>query len=255
MMKLVNLDLSNYELVWPTQLFIAEGQRILDYHNGQSWTDQATWLLTEALTGTTAVADFEALPRLSSPGDPWGWGSSPSGGSQRAMGQYEWFSELVGRAAELKQANSPTPYWPQRHGRVNLQAKSTPRDARRDFSRIIGEFSDSGYLAEVFGEECVDDYSELPDAAEMIEKRLRIPNLWPLNLEDVDEDTFYGLIEVFHDIVSRPRRRIFHSYSSCGWHHSEFHSGPARILYRHRINGMLRSSGIEPFPVSVRGGV
>lgn len=79
----------------------------------------------------------------------------------------------------------------------------------------------------------------------MIDRRLGIPDLWPLTPETWDEDTFYGLIEVFHDLVSRPRMRRFHNWNMCGWHHSEFHNGPARVLYRWKINQILRSAGIE----------
>lgn len=109
----------------------------------------------------------------------------------------------------------PRPYWPQRRGNGLSHDGSTPRDTRRDFARLIGEFADNGYLVEVFGEECVDDHSELPDASEVIDRRLGIPHLWPLTPETWDEDIFYGLIEVFHDLVSRPRTRRFHSCSGC----------------------------------------
>lgn len=139
----------------------------------------------------------------------------------------------------------PRPYWPQRRGSGLSHDGSTPRDTERDFARIVGEFEDKGYLVEVFGEECVDDRSELPDAPKVIERRLRIPDLWPLTPETWDEDTFYGLIELFHDLVSRPRMRRYHSYSGCGWHHSEFHNCPARVLRLWKINQLLRSAGIE----------
>lgn len=98
---------------------------------------------------------------------------------------------------------------------------------------------------EVFGEECVDDSTELPDASRVIERCLGIPDLWPLTPATWDEDTFFGLIEVFHDLVSRPRTRRYHSFNMCGWHHSEFHNGPARVLYRGKVNELLRKAGIE----------
>lgn len=240
----VSLDLSNYELLWPTALFMSEGERVL--RSAGSWQDRAKWLLTEALAGTTAVADFEDLPNHTAPAaDPWastatGWGTRRAG-----MDQHDWFTELVSRAPELRHAAMPRPYWPQRQGRGLSHDGSTARDTRRDFTRIISDFADNGYLTEVFGEECVDDPTELPDASRVIERRLGIPDLWPLAPETWDEDTFFGLIEVFHDLVSRPRTRHFHSYSMCGWHHSEFHNGPARILYRGKVNELLREAGIE----------
>jgi hypothetical protein len=244
----VSLDLSNYELLWPAELLASEGERILcgsDRTSDSSWVDRAIWLITEALAGTTAVADFEELPDRDAPtDDPWS-STAPGWGSRAGTGKREWFIGLVNRAGELRHAAAPRPYWPQRRGSGLSHDGSTPRDTRRDFARIVGEFEDKGYLVEVFGEECVDDGSELPDASEVVDRRLGIPDLWPLTPGTWDEDTFYGLIEVFHDLVSRPRMRRYHSYSGCGWHHSEFHNGPARVLYRWKVNQLLRSAGIE----------
>ncbi|MEU6825590.1 hypothetical protein ABZ921_33675 [Streptomyces atriruber] len=245
----MSLDLSNYELRWPTSLFVSEGERVLRTSN-TSWVEQATWLLTEALAGTTAVADFEDVPnhpphRHSAPSDdPWAI-TTPSWGKRSGTDQHDWLTELINRANELRHAAQPRPYWPQRQGRGLSHDGSTARDTRRDFARIIDGFADSGYLAEVFGEECVDDPNELPDASRVIERRLGIPDLWPLVPEAWDEDTFFGLIEVFHDLVSRPRTRRFHSWNMCGWHHSEFHNGPARILYRSEVNQLMHEAGLE----------
>ncbi|MFD9871565.1 hypothetical protein ACFXI8_00340 [Streptomyces niveus] len=240
----MSLDVSNYELLWPTSLFVSEGERVLR-SSSTAWENRAIWLMTEALVGTTAVADFEDLPsHPASSDDPWVT-TTPGWGKRGGIDQRTWFTELVSRAAELRHAAEPRPYWPQRQGRGVSHNGSTPQDTRRDFARIISGFADSGYLVEVFGEECVDEPNDLPDASEVIDRRLGIPDLWPLAPETWDEDTFFGLIEVFHDLVSRPRARRFHNWNMCGWHHSEFHNGPARILYRGKINQMLRGAGIE----------
>jgi hypothetical protein len=239
----VSLDLSNYELRWPTSLFVSEGERLLRSSN-TSWDEQAKWLLTEALAGTTAVADFEDLPSQPAPSDdPWAT-TTPGWGKRGGMDKREWLTELVGRATELRHAAEPRPYWPQRQGAGLSHDGSTSRNTRRDFARIIGDFAENGYLVEVFGEECVDDPNDLPDPSQVIDRLLGIPNLWPLAPETWDEDTFFGLIEVLHDLVSRPRTRSFHSWNMCGWHHSEFHNGPARILYRDKVNQLLRQAGI-----------
>ncbi|MFE6892009.1 hypothetical protein [Streptomyces sp. NPDC057694] len=245
----VSVDLSNYELLWPHELFASEGQRILrasDRTSASSWVERAAWLITEALAGTTAVADFEELPDEPRPRSDALWSSTPAGGDTRGdMSKREWFTGLVNGADKLRYAAAPRPYWPQRHGSGLSHDGSTARDTRRDFARLITGFETNGYLAEMFGEACVDDDSELPNASEVIELRLGIPGLWPLAPETWDEETFYGLIEVFHDLVSRPRIRSYHPFDSCGWHHREFHNGPARILYRWKVNQLLRSAGIE----------
>lgn len=248
----VSLDLSNYELLWPTPLFVSEGERILRI-TGSSWEEQAKWLLTEALVGATAVADFEEIPGHRNPAaDPWDTTARRYGGVHRGEDQCDWFAELIKRASELRHAIAPRPYWPQRQSSSFSHDGRPARDARGAFTELIGDFAETGYLAEAFGEYCVDDHDNLPDASEVIKRRLGIPDLWPLASETWDEDTFYGLIEVFHDLVSRPRRRWLHTYSSCGWHHLEFHNGPARVLYRWRVNRLLRESGIE-FELAAEG--
>ncbi|WP_326569922.1 hypothetical protein OIE69_42880 [Actinacidiphila glaucinigra] len=240
----VSLDLSNYELRWPASLFMSEGERIL--RSAGSWQNRATWLMTEALVGTTAVADFEDLPNQTAPtADPWATTATGWSTRRTVPDQHAWFTELINRGSELRRAAAPRPYWPQRHGNGLAHDGSTARDSRRAFARLINEFDADGYLVEAFGEECVDDHSNLPDPSEVINGRLGIPDLWPLKPATWDEDTFYGLIEVFHDLVSRPRVRHYHSYGSCGWHHSEFHNGPARTLYRWKINRLLREASIE----------
>ncbi|MFC9607402.1 hypothetical protein ACFTTN_28610 [Streptomyces niveus] len=232
----MSLDLSNYELLWSTSLFVSEGERVLR-SSSTAWENQAIWLLTEALVGTTAVADFEDLPNHAAPSDdPWGT-TTPGWGKRGGVDQRTWFTELVSRAAELRQAVERRPYWPQRQGCGLSHDDSTPQDTRPVFARIGSGFADNGYLVEVFGEECVDDPNDLPDASEVIDQRLGIPGLWPPAPETWHEGTFFGLIEVFHDLVSRPRTRRFHNWNMCGWHHSEFHNGPARTLYRDKVNG------------------
>ncbi len=228
----VIVDLSNYELVWPTDLFTSEGERILRTPTSP-WEDRAEWLLTESLVGSTAVTDFR---EIEAPRDPWG--ATRESRSRRGTRE-DWFSELISRASEIRPAVVPRPYWPQRRGRGLSADGTTPRDARREFARIVADFVEKGYLAEQFGEECVDGRDSLPDASAVIARRLGIPGLWPLAPTVWDEDIFYGLIEVFHDLVSRPRLRRFHSHGGCGWHHSEFHNGPARVLYRAKINELL----------------
>ncbi|MFD8261596.1 hypothetical protein ACFV19_22260 [Streptomyces griseoluteus] len=194
--------------------------------------------------GTTAAADFEDLPKHPAPSDD-PWTTTASGWGKRiGVDKREWFTELVNRAAELRHAAEPRPYWPQRQGRGLSHDGSTPRDTRRDFAGLISDFADNGYLVDAFGQECVDDPNELPDASQVIDRRLGIPDLRPLAPETWDEDTFFGLIEVFHDLVSRPRTRHFHSWNMCGWHYAEFHTGPARILYRGKVNQLLREAGI-----------
>jgi hypothetical protein len=58
----------------------------------------------------------------------------------------------------------------------------------------------------------------------------------------LDARHFCDLVEVFHDIVARPSSRWYHDYAGCGWHYSAFATGPARRLYRWRVNRLLAAS-------------
>ena len=244
MMGSVMLDLTAYELLWPTELFVAEAERVARSQSA-TWTSRAEWLLTEAFSGTTAAVDFEDAAKTkadkpSGPTDPWETSATWWTDTRR-----EWFNELVRRAGELRHANAPRPYWPHRSLGVTSRPAGGVGGVRQRFVQVITEFEDNGYLAEAFGMECVDNDFHLADRAEVIERRLGVPGLWPLAPDTWADDVFYGLIEVFHDLVSRPRSRYYHSYSNCGWHYSEFHAAAGRALYAWKINSVLRAAGIE----------
>ena len=144
------LELRNSELPRGphTALFVSEGERIL--RSTGSWQDRVKWLLTEALAGTTAVADFDDLPNYTAPtADPWATTATGWGIKRAVMDQHEWFTDLINRAPELRHAVAPRPYWPQCHGNGLAHDGSTARDTRHDFARLIGEFTDSGYRTTV----------------------------------------------------------------------------------------------------------
>jgi hypothetical protein len=79
---------------------------------------------------------------------------------------------------------------------------------RRRFVQLVEELRRIGHFGTDLPEGCVDERGE-PDAEAVLAERLGIPGLWPLQPEQWDSDTFYGLIEVFHDLSVRPRERWF----------------------------------------------
>jgi len=85
-----------------------------------------------------------------------------------------------------------------------------------------------------------------PTPGDELEDRLGIPGLWPLT-DSVpwDDDIWFGLIEVFHDLVARPRSRRWHNWNECGWHWSEFAVEPGRQLYCWKVNELLERCGIR----------
>lgn len=102
----VSLDLSNYELRWPTPLFVSEGERLLRSSN-RLWEEQAVWLLTEALAGTTAVADFEELPNRSTFSDDPLASTTPGWEEQDGMDRRNWLTKLADEADQPRLRAAP----------------------------------------------------------------------------------------------------------------------------------------------------
>lgn len=226
------LDVTDYELVWPPDLFAAEARRLLA--RPKVTRSGIDLLLHEAFLDRCVVSDLASLVD----GAPWGADVGPSPSAREVL------ADLSDRAQDIPRVSAPRPYWGQRHGQVAPGPYLDEQKARRYFADLVEEFQDDGYLDNVFLRPCVDD-SFIPErnpAAEL-EKRLGVAGLWPLRPGAWDDSTFYGLIEVFHDLVSRPRERFYHDFSGCGWHYSDFATTSGREVYRWKVNDLLQAAG------------
>ncbi|GAA1020515.1 hypothetical protein ABT279_04360 [Amycolatopsis sp. NPDC000673] len=230
---------ADFELVWPRELLVQEGQALIS-HAEQDFDQQCEWLLTEAFAGT---APIDAMRACRSSADVWG--SDPLPGVPR--NPREFLSRLIENAYRLKEASVRTPYWSQRR-RPTMPSRLDLPAVTREFVRLADSFRANGYLDKEFPDICVDDRDGVyVDGADVLQQILGIPSLrWPLDatqLLDL-EDALFDVIEALHDLVARPRSRWFHSYDSCGWHHSQFAIEPARALYRWRVNQLLDRSDL-----------
>ncbi|RKN24321.1 hypothetical protein D7147_03820 [Micromonospora musae] len=150
-------------------------------------------------------------------------------------------------AETLREATNPLPYWNERKGAPSPAPSAVnPEAAKRRFATLLSELDSSGYLDRIFPRICVDDrYGEEVDRAAKLEELSGIPGLWPIQPTSWDDDTFFTTIEVFHDLVARPRERSWHSWDECGWHYSAFSVKPARNLYTIRVNRILENASIQ----------
>ncbi len=222
---------ADFEMKWPAILFLEEVEDV-SVSAGMDWQARIEILLEEAFAGPAARDQFRAASQR---------GILPGGGD----GQDAFLNELLAAVPNLRLASEPRPYYPQRQSARSDLALG-PAWLRREFIRFVGELHESGYLERSFPDGCVDDRDFVRiDKSDVLQERLGVADLWQLSQSEPtwDDDTFYGLIEVFHDLVARPRSRWFHDYSSCGWHYSNFALNPARQLYRWRLNRMLERSG------------
>jgi len=58
--------------------------------------------------------------------------------------------------------------------------------------------------------------------------------------ESWDEDTVFDVVEVLHDLVSKPTNGRCHDYADCGWHYSDFNRSAAQEEFREQMNAVLR---------------
>jgi hypothetical protein len=225
------LDLTDYELVWPPELFATEVRRILARPAPDP--EHLDLVMREAFRDNNVAEDLAAV-RM-----------GPAGSHNLGGSRLDSARDLADRAAEIRQYDAPRPYWPQRHGRDAGGPVLDRSTVRRGFDDLIAELERDGYLAQVFPRPCVDGDEPQPDISLELERRLGIAGLWPLRPESWDDDVFYGVIEVYHDLVSRPRARWYRDYGGCGWHYRDFATITGREVYRWRVNRLLASVGIN----------
>lgn len=227
------LDVSDYELSWPPDLFVAEARRILA--RPRLSRGSVDLLLREAFRDENVAEDLDSLTESVT------WGSDRPSPSER-----DGLEELVAAAHHLRRSSAPRPYWPQRQGRQeSAEYLDASKTTARAFANLVDELDGRGYLEQVWPRPCVDGSGPDPDPAAELQKRLGIQGLWPLVPDRWDDSTFYGLIEVYHDLVSRPRERYFHDYGGCGWHYSHFSTVAGREIYRWRVNELLQAGGLD----------
>jgi hypothetical protein len=239
-------DPDDYELRWPPRLFVDEADRLRtrkfsasgDLFGHGGWAPDIEWLLTEAFVSTVPIEAFRAA-RSSGGWEDWEAPQQP--------GAEEWIAQLIRQAAKWPEPGvTRKPYWSARTSGRMRRTQLDLGEVSWSFVRLIEEFEADGYLVQAFGKKCVDDDdSPRPDPSAVLERRLGYDVFgWPLEPSRAgwEPDDFCDLVEVLHDLVARPSSRSYHSYGSCGWHYWDFATGPARRLYRWRVNRLLASS-------------
>lgn len=235
----------DYQLVWPADVFAEELAEVLKLYGPHDGKVQR--VLEEAFWGDGPLLDLSRPTTWAPAPDPWAEDSSSGARQQLQL--------LVDRAHEIPKHRSPRPYW----GAVSPSERSVVdlgKAARRDWAALITDLLSNGYFSKIAPEECVDgDALDRPEVVleRELSSRLGRPGLFPHDDPDGwPDDAFYGQIEVFHDLVARPRWRSYHDYGNCGWHYSEFSVRCGRRLYRAKVNEILERN-LLPLRLATEG--
>lgn len=236
---------SDYQLVWPRDLFVAEASSLLNRRQYPDWDDRCALLLADAFSnehGGVPVADFHEIPAEAA----GSWGEQTT--SPVSLTERQGFlRDLMSNAGALREdPPAKRPYWRDRRGNATPDKvdRWSIEATAREFAALIYELDEDRYFDRRFGVDCVDD-NRGDQASHIIERELGEKDVWPLKAEVLaaDTDLFYSIVEMLHDSVARPRKPSFnHQYNECGWHREEFDTDTGRAVYRWRVNKIFNRS-------------
>ena len=162
---------------------------------------------------------------------PWGGEEPP------------WLRDLASVAMDLPQAQPPRLYHSQHQQGIQCRIDSALPLIAHSVRSLVEDFLEDGYFAEAIGCDCLGEDSSQSAIERELEKRVRKSHLWSRILATWTEEDLYDLIEVFHDLSSRPTKLVYvdpHGGSGHGgWHPQRFSRQSGQALYRWRINRLL----------------
>lgn len=231
----------DYQLVWPRGLFVAEAAKLLNQRELEDWDERCALLLEHAFVRGYAggpLSEFREAAHRGNLGDPWGVPPRRPSMTGRSMtaGQ-QFLRELMGKADQLREDSWHRPYWSERKAGQRAVMTLDNVAVVRKFSALVDELDDSGYFEKRFGKDCADDpRGNVPE--KLMEQALGVEGLWPLEQGRLvaNMDLLFDVVELLHDLASRPLRRWYHNFCECGWHHEDFAIEPGRAIYRWRVN-------------------
>jgi hypothetical protein len=225
----------DYELDWPRELLRSELHALRHHPYRAGSSSEIALLLTEAFHTDLPAIEYG---RICSAGE---WADDPGPGRV-------WVDDLLAHVDQLRPF-APRPYWTERRASPPGSATEDAAPASGRFGRLIEQFWQDGYLSRDFRRPCVDESERagVEDLDSVLRTRLAASDepLWPLRPRTWDDETFYNLIEIFHDLVARPRTRWEHEFGDCGVHFDNFDTDAGRRVYRALVNRMLTDCGVE----------
>ncbi len=157
--------------------------------------------------------------------------------------------------------DAPKQYFSERHGRGPKAGPLGFEAVRKLVVNVLDNFREREYFQEAFGYECVDagmvHGTVGSDPSAYFLRTILREGIWPYwdhvlvgsnGFEDVyemqwatwDADTMCDVIEVLHDLVSKPVDGYYHDYSRCGWHYEKFDRRAGQAEFHREMSKVLR---------------
>lgn len=260
-MLVVTTEIEDLRLVWPAALFVEEASTLLAY--GYAGDVSAVRLLfSEAFAAGVGASLVREVCETMSPyrgkwqpnastADPWEPVERVRFGASLGPSRSRQLLEEVVRRVECSEVATfaPKRYW---SARQQTRADSGPplssSDLRRSFIDLLRELDQMGYFDPEVGPDCCDaDVDRDAEGAAALERLWGKQVPWPLAeggddwLSSLSDDDFLDLIEVFYDLVQRPRTSRWHSFCE-EWDYGDHDARAGQRVYTWRINAILESS-------------
>ena len=114
---------------------------------------------------------------------------------------------------------SPRRYYRERLNPVQAATPIVGQDLGAALCAVLIDLDNHGYFDDAFGPSCCDERADRAGAARSLFAQLLGPETpwqWVPSSDGQDLDHVYDLVEVCHDVVSRPRTRTYHGYCKSG---------------------------------------
>lgn len=136
-------------------------------------------------------------------------------------------------------------YWSERQGRGPTKGGLPLETLKKLVLSTLDELSGRYYFQEAFGYDCVDE-GDVPgrvgsDVSAWFLRAIGRDEIWPyrVHADQWDADTLFDVLELLHDVVSKPIHGRYHDFNNCGWHYSHFDASAGRLEYRQALNPLL----------------
>lgn len=238
-----------YQLLWPREIFSDELAAITELLGDRDVRPALRWLFEEALRGPDPIEDLDRVPTA--------LGRDLNGWPMESANPVRDFGRLIYKHRDVLPDYTPRRYYLARHEPTEPEAAPAAGDVdwlklQQAWSALVENLVANGYLDRLAGDSCSDGQGADVQAARisvLIRDHCGLVGQWPLTLvEDglaTDEDVFFTLVEVFHDLVARPRVRMWHDFDQAFCWSSEFDEHAGQAVYRFAANELLNRCGVE----------
>lgn len=136
-------------------------------------------------------------------------------------------------------------YWSERQGRAPSAGGLSLDPLKKLVLSTLDEFTQRYYFQEAFGYYCVDDGEVAgrvgSDVPAWFLRVIGREDIWPYTQHagGWDDDTLFDVVELLHDVISKPVDGRYHDFGGCGLHYSRFDRETGRTEYRQALNQLL----------------